>query len=91
MTVLWIQFATTFHYSMKWLSGRYVLCALFGFCGAPLAFYAGERLGAIEFLAPRLAQFLALGVLWCGAIPLLIYLSDCLAAKYPIEPTYRWS
>jgi hypothetical protein len=89
MTVLWMQFATTFQYSMRWLSGRYGLSALFGLFGAPLAFYAGERLGAIEFLAPRLLHFLALGILWCGAIPLLIYLSDRLAARRLLAPTYR--
>ena len=71
MTVLWMQFATTFHYSMKWLGGRYAWSALFGLVGAPLAFFAGERLGAIEFLAPRLPHYAILATLWCCAIPLL--------------------
>ena len=45
MPVLWMQFATTFQYSMRWMSGRYVQTACFGLLGAPLAFFAGERLG----------------------------------------------
>ena len=90
MTVLWMQFATTFHYSMNWLSGRYAVSALFGFVGAPLAFFAGERLGAIQFLAPRLPHFATLATLWCFAIPLLIYVSDRFAAQSHSKPTYRY-
>ena len=56
MTVLWMQFATTFRYSMSWLSKRYVLCAMLGLLGAPLAFLAGEQLGAIVFLSPRVTH-----------------------------------
>ena len=46
MTVLWIQFATTFRYCLSWLSGRYALCSIAALFGAPLAFVGGERLGA---------------------------------------------
>ncbi len=90
IVVLWIQFATTFRYSMRWLSGRYWLCTIFGLVGAPLAFFAGERLGAIEFLSPRLLNFAILGVLWSIAVPLLINLSDHLASRVAIAPQYRW-
>jgi hypothetical protein len=90
MTVLWMQFATTFRYCMSWLSGRYVLSSLFGLIGAPIAFFAGERLGAIEFLPPRLAHFASLGFVWCLAVPLLVYISDRLASQGAAESTYRW-
>ena len=30
MSVLWMQFATTFHYSMRWMSRRYVLAPVSG-------------------------------------------------------------
>jgi hypothetical protein len=90
MSVLWIQFATTFQYSMRWLSGRYTMSACFGLAGAPLAFFAGERLGAIEFLSPRLTHYCVLALLWSVAVPLLIYLSDLLAALRPTDVTYRW-
>jgi hypothetical protein len=91
MTLLWIQFATTFHFSMSWLSGRYVLCACFGLVGAPLAFFAGERLGAIDFLSPRLFHYVCLALLWSFAVPLLTYVSDSLLAKVPQPPRYRWT
>jgi hypothetical protein len=90
MSVLWMQFATTFQYSMRWLSGRYAVSACFGLAGAPLAFFAGERLGAIEFLSPRLTHYAVLALLWSVAVPLLIYLSDLLAALRPASASYRW-
>ena len=91
MTVLWMQFATTFRYSMSWLSQRYVLCAFFGLLGAPLAFFAGERLGAVEFLSPRLMHFLVLGVVWSFCVPLLVYISDRFATPDKNEATYQFT
>ena len=79
MSVLWMQFATTFRYSMRWLEGRYLLSASFGLLGAPVAFFAGERFGAIEFLSPRLAHYGVLAVLWSITVPLLVYVSDRLS------------
>lgn len=90
MTVLWIQFATTFRYCMSWLSERYGLSAGFGLVGAPMAFYAGERFGAIEFLSPRLFHFAVLGCLWSIVVPTLVYISDRLASQAVSVPKYRW-
>ena len=90
MTILWMQFATTFHYSMRWLSRRYMLSACFGLAGAPLAFFAGERLGAVEFLQPRVMHYAALALLWSVAVPLLIYVADCLLARGQTAASYRW-
>ena len=89
MSVLWIQFATTLRYCLLWMSGRYGLSALFGFVGAPLAFLGGERLGAILFLEPRLANLTILAVLWALAIPLLIYTSDRIHVGAKTAAGYR--
>jgi hypothetical protein len=89
MTVLWLQFATTFRYCLHWLSGRYLLCLLLGLFGAPLAFLGGESLGAVTFFPPRPIHFLMLGVVWCLAIPSLIYASDRLHATRPLPASYR--
>lgn len=91
MSVLWMQFATTFQYSMRWLSCRYMLSACFGFAGAPLAFFAGERLGAVEFLPPRLMHYAVLAIFWSVAVPLLVYISDRAAARRRSPAaSYRW-
>ena len=89
IAVLWLQFATTFRYSMSWLSRRYVICACFGLVGAPLAFFAGERLGAVEFLSPRLINFAILGLVWSFAVPLLVFISDRWASQGGVLPSYR--
>lgn len=89
ITILWIQFATTLRYSLGWLSQQYAVAAAFGFCGAPLAFYAGEKLGAIQFAPPRLASFLVLGLLWAVAIPTLVWIADRRSARSSIRAGYR--
>lgn len=88
MSVLWIQFATTFRYRLKWLSGRYVLSVLLGFTGAPLAFVGGESIGAVSIYSPRLTNLLILGSLWATAIPLLVYVSDRIHADASVDATY---
>lgn len=89
IAALWLQFATTFRYSMSWLSGRYAICACFGLVGAPLAFFAGERLGAIEFLPPRLVSFAIVGLVWSFAVPILVFIADRWAS-HDVLPSYRW-
>lgn len=89
MSVLWIQFATTFRYCLHWLRGRYAICGVLGLVGAPVAFLGGETLGAVAFYAPRFTNLLILGSLWAIAIPLLIYLSDQIHANTADEASYR--
>ncbi len=89
MSVLWMQFATTFRYSLSWLSGRHALSAVLGFMGAPLAFLGGEKLGAITFDTPRQTNLLILGAFWGLAIPLLFYVSDRIHARATCTSSYR--
>jgi hypothetical protein len=89
MTVLWIQFATTFRYSLSWLGGRYLVAGIFGLTGAPLAFFAGESLGAVSFQPPRFLHFGILAGLWSVAIPLLFYLSDRISSATLQPAAYR--
>jgi hypothetical protein len=89
MSVLWIQFATTFAYCLHWLSGRYALSALLGLFGAPLAFLGGARLGAIEILPPDGIHLLMLGAVWSAAIPVLVYCSDRIQSAGGRPASYR--
>jgi hypothetical protein len=59
---------------MKWLRRRNILAAAFGAVGGPLAYIAGQKLGAITFLHPVLA-LIALSVIWAVAMPLLMALA----------------
>lgn len=72
---MWPLLAITLNVSLRWLKGRLVLSALFGAIGGPLAFFAGERLGAVVFPDSTLAlSVLAVG--WGLLFPLLMWLSE---------------
>jgi hypothetical protein len=53
---MWAGFATLLHVALRWLLPHRWLAALLGAVGGPLAYYAGMRLGAVNFPDPaRLA------------------------------------
>lgn len=74
--VIWAQFATLFRYALYWLSGRYLLGALLGMAGGPLAYWAGIRLGAARFGDMPVISILSLAVVWSLVTPFLIWLCD---------------
>lgn len=62
IVALWALFASTLNASLRWLQPRPRLALVFGALGGPLAYVAGERIGAVELLAPVPALIgLALG------------------------------
>ena len=71
MICLWLNFAATLNVSMAWLRGRYLLAALFGAVGGPLAYYSGAKLGATETL-PTSTGMLLLAIGWGIMTPLLV-------------------
>ncbi len=71
MVALWVGFAATLRHALRWLGGRYVLAALLGAIGGPLAYRAGEALGAIQIPDP-LSGLTAVSVEWLLAMPLLL-------------------
>lgn len=54
MLALWPLFATTLNVSLAWFQSRLPLAALAGVLAGPLAYAAGETLGAIELQGPAL-------------------------------------
>ena len=72
---MWPLLAITLNVSLRWLKGRYLLAALFGAIGGPLAFFAGERLDAVVFPQPAPA-IVVLAVGWAAMFPLLMWLSQ---------------
>ncbi len=73
--VMWMQFATLFRYCLHWVLHRYILGALLGALGGPLAFWAGERLGAISFMPQAWVSLAVLAINWAIALPLLMWLA----------------
>lgn len=85
---LWLQLGTTLRFSLGWLSQRYLLAAALGAAGGPVAFLAGERLGAATWGEPRWLTALSLAVVWGMATPALVFAADRIGAGRPSG--YRW-
>jgi len=75
LTCLWLLFGTTLNLSMSWMHGRPVCAAVLGAIGGPLAYLAGERLGAMTLVHPVQA-LIALSVAWGTLMPLLMSVAN---------------
>lgn len=75
IVAMWALFATTLNLSLRWLKGRWLLAAVFGAIGGPLAYYAGFRLGAVD-MPDMTNAMLALAIGWAMLMPLLMSLSQ---------------
>ncbi len=73
MVMLWINQATTLNFCMAWLRERYVVGALFGAIGGPLAYLAGAKLGAAAM--PSTGDMVVLSITWLIAFPALLALN----------------
>ena len=75
MVALWAGFATTLNVSLRALRRRYLLTVVLAAAGAPLAYLAGIRLGALHWVeqAPAL---LAIALGWALLLPLLVKLAQ---------------
>lgn len=68
-------FATSINHSLAWLKGRTYLDAILGAGGIAWTYFAGARLGAIDFtLSPPLALAIIGGV-WFFYLPLVYWFS----------------
>ena len=75
IAALWANFAGTLHLCLGWLRGRYWLASALGACGGPLAYYGGQRLGAIQFGGNTVLSLALITVEWAIVTPGLVYLS----------------
>ncbi len=86
LLAMWAQFATTFRFSLRSVIMRPVPAVLFGAAGGPLAFLAGERLGAVTLLPPLAHGLFRLSISW--AIALLVFSAVVRRIQGP-RPEYR--
>lgn len=75
LIALWALFASTLSLSLRWLKHRKLLASALGFIAGPVSYYAGHRLGAIEFSNTTMALMLtAIG--WAVILPLVLMISE---------------
>ena len=75
MILMWPLFATTLNLSMRWLKGLApLLIAVIGAVFAPLAYYAGNRLGAVEYDNFILSMSI-IAIAWSILLPAMVTMS----------------
>ena len=80
MVALWINFAMTLNFSLAWFKQHLVLATAAGFVFAPLAYFAGMRLGAMTFHNVWIALSI-IGIGWSILFPFLSWLAHCMTEK----------
>ncbi|WP_455223022.1 DUF2878 domain-containing protein [Kaarinaea lacus] len=80
---IWMLFGTTLNHSLRWMQQRYLIAAVMGFVFAPLAYWAGQRLGALTFPPDQspVISLLTIGTCWIVITPLLLLCSQILSAR----------
>ncbi len=73
MIGLWLAFATMTNVALGWLRDRPLLTALLAFAASGPSYYAGAKLGAISLGEPVLLSCIGIGLVWMGALPLLMF------------------
>lgn len=69
---LWIGFALTINHSLAWLKEKLVIAVVLSFVAAPLSYFGGHRLGALDFTMSVPMALLLLAFAWAIAFPLLV-------------------
>jgi len=72
IAMLWLNFAATLNHSMAWLKGQWFYSLLLGASGAPLAFWAGVKLGAASF-GDELVALIVISLGWALILPLIVH------------------
>ena len=75
MILMWPLFATTLNLSMRWMKGLApVIVAIVGALFAPLAYYAGNRLGAVSYDDITIS-LVVIAMAWAVLLPALVIVS----------------
>jgi len=75
MVAMWVAQAATLTGAMSWLRDRYLVSAVFGAVGGPLAYLAGVRLGAAILGPSQRAALIVVAIEWAFAMPLLLWIA----------------
>ena len=74
LVIMWMNIAITPNGCLRWLRPRPVLAALLGAIGGPVAYYTGERFGALSFVHSLPWSLGLIAIVWAVAMPGLFHL-----------------
>ena len=72
LIAMWVNLATVFNVSLKWLHNKYLLAALLGGLGGPVSYYGGGSFGALTYNSPVIFNLFVSGAVWAVITPLLL-------------------
>jgi len=72
---LWVVFGATINTSMRFFAPRVVLSIVAGMIAGPSAYYAGSKLGAVQFGLPLTTTLIVIAVVWAVLFPALVHLA----------------
>ena len=84
---LWMAFATTLTRSLAYLGSRPLLCALAGAVVFPLNYWAGQRLGGVDFPQSLALTMGIMALFWAVVLPLMYRLAAKLTREDKGEDT----
>lgn len=73
---LWVNFGTTLTPTLRFLWRRPLVAALLGGLGGPLAYWVGDRIGAITLADNRVTALAAVAVQYAVLMPLWMWTAD---------------
>ena len=85
LMLLWALLATTLNHCLAWTARPAWRAVLLGAVGGPLSYYAGQRLGAVQFGFGLWPTLVLLAVLWAGLFPALQWLAGKQTAQLPLR------
>lgn len=85
IVAMWVLFATTINHGLRWAKRSWMIAAIAGMVGGPMAFYGGAAMGAVEF-SHTLWALAAIGAGWAVLMPLLTLIADTIIDSDWLEP-----
>ncbi len=82
LVMVWMHFSIALNHSLKWL-GRFHLwiLALIGAAVGPINYFAGNKLGAVEFTFPLIFTLIVIAVIWAVNLPVFIIIQRWITQK----------
>ena len=75
ITAMWMGFSATVNHSMSWLKDKWLLMVICGVVFGPVAFFTGEKFGAIEFNLSALFSVLVIAIVYGILMPAIYFLN----------------
>ena len=82
LCVIWISFASTIRHSMAYLGKSTIVAAAVGAIAGPISYFAGMRLGAVDFGYSTFIVLAIYAAIWALLLPTLFILSDKIKSSF---------